>query len=35
MVAHVLLNFNVLRKSDKVRCLPIILSLFLNELNKC
>ena len=35
MSAHVLLNFlNELRKSDKLRGLPSILSLFRNELNK-
>ena len=35
MSAHVLLNlFNELRKSDKMRGLPSILSLFRNELNK-
>ena len=36
MSAHVLLNLlNELGKSDKMRGLPSILSLFLNELNKC
>ena len=35
MSAHVLLNLlNELRKSDKIRGLPIILSLFRNEFNK-
>ena len=35
MSAHVLLNLlNVLRKSDEMRGLPIILSLFRNEFNK-
>ena len=35
MSAHVLLNlFNELRKSDKMRVLPSILSLFRNELSK-
>ena len=35
MSAHVLLNlFNELRKSDKMRGLPSILSLFRNEFNK-
>ena len=35
MSAHVLLNlFNVLRKRDKMRGLPSILSLFRNEFNK-
>ena len=35
MCAHVLLNLlNKLRKSDKKRGLPSILSLFRNELNK-
>ena len=34
--AHVLLNlFNELRKRDKMRGLPSILSLFRNEFNKC
>ena len=35
MSAHVLLNLlNKLRKRDKMRCLPSILSLFRNEFNK-
>ena len=35
MSAHVLLNLlNELRKSDKMRGLSIILSLFLSEFNK-
>ena len=35
MSAHVLLNFiNELRKSDKMRGLPSILSLFRKEFNK-
>ena len=35
MSAHVLLNlFNELGKSDKMRRLPSILSLFCNEFNK-
>ena len=35
MSAHVLLNlFNELRKRDKMRGLPSILSLFRNEFNK-
>ena len=35
MSAHVLLNsLNELRKRDKMRALPIILSLFRNEFNK-
>ena len=35
MSAHVLLNLlNKLRKRDKMRGLPIILSLFRNEFNK-
>ena len=35
MSAHVLLNvLNKLRKRDKMRGLPSILSLFRNELNK-
>ena len=35
MRAHVLLNLlNELRKRDKMRCLPGIVSLFLNEFNK-
>ena len=35
MSAHVLLNFfNSLRKSDKMRGMPSILSLFHNEFNK-
>ena len=35
MSAHVLLNlFNELEKSDKMRGLPSILSLFRNEFNK-
>ena len=35
MSAHVLLNlFNELRKSDKMRGLPSVLSLFRNEFNK-
>ena len=35
MSAHVLLNLlNVLRKSDKMRGLPSMLSLFRNEFNK-
>ena len=35
MSAHVLLNFlNELGKRDKMRGLPSILSLFLNEFNK-
>ena len=35
MRAHVLLNLlNELGKRDKMRCLPSILSLFCNELNK-
>ena len=35
MTAHVLLNLlNVLRKSDKMRGLPSILSLFRSEFNK-
>ena len=35
MSAHVLLNLlNELRKSDKMRGLPSILSLFRNEFNK-
>ena len=35
MSAHVLLNlFNELSKSDKMRGLPSILSLFRNEFNK-
>ena len=35
MSAHVLLNLlNVLRKSDKMRGLPSILSFFRNEFNK-
>ena len=35
MSVHVLLNLlNVLRKSDKMRGLPSILSLFRNEFNK-
>ena len=35
MRAHVLLNLlNELGKRDKMRCLPSILSLFRNELNK-
>ena len=35
MSAHVLLNlFNKLRKRDKMRGLPSILSLFRNEFNK-
>ena len=35
MSAHVLLNLlNKLRKGDKMRCLPSILSLFCNEFNK-
>ena len=35
MSAHVLLNLlNELRKRDKMRCLPSILSLFRNEFNK-
>ena len=35
MSAHVLLNLlNGLRKRDKMRGLPSILSLFLNEFNK-
>ena len=36
MSAHVLLNFlNNLRKSNKMRGLPSILSPFPNEFNKC
>ena len=35
MSAHVLLNLlNKLRKRDKMRGLPVILSLFHNEFNK-
>ena len=35
MSVHVLLNLlNVLRKRDKMRGLPIILSLFRNKFNK-
>ena len=35
MSAHVLFNLsNKLRKSDKMRALPSILSLFRNEFNK-
>ena len=35
MSAHVVLGlFNELRKSDKKRCLPSILSLFRNKFNK-
>ena len=35
MRAHTLLNlFNELEKSDKMRCLPSIVSLFRNECNK-
>ena len=35
MSAHVLLNLlNELRKRDKVRGLPLIISLFLNAFNK-
>ena len=34
MSAHVLLNLNELRNSDKMRGLPSILSLFRNEFNK-
>ena len=35
MSAHVLLNLlNKLRKTDQMRGLPTILSLFLNELDK-
>ena len=35
MSAHVLLNLlNELRKRDKMRCLPSILSLFRNSFNK-
>ena len=35
MSAHVLLNLvNKLGKSDKMRCLPSILSLFCNKFNK-
>ena len=36
MSAHVLLNLlNELRKRDKMRGLPSIVSLFRNEFNKC
>ena len=35
MSAHILLNLlNEFRKRDKMRCLPSILSLFRNKLNK-